>query len=489
MKQKYQNKLFELEVFDHDMDSVKQFRDLSKQLREAFENEGIKVSEIASVKKKSKNEWHIIDESKRDIKAYHLKWNYDEITEKEWIDISGDSPSGKSDSIWDYHAFSPEIDVREVFEDDLFSGENRKKLTTETQRKKWDFFFRPIKRKVGEYQRRKLKKAQEKFNTAKRDFWGSIILLVIASLPMIVGIWQNDLIRFLIIGILIILELLFRKWLSDIDIFALLHTMIRKRKWIRAYKDEIKNLEYQISKIIVPSSLRIVKWLEEEIHLLNEEARIKLSIHEATVLTPDSANPLNLRGISLFGDAIFQPDFKSKVSERLGKQKQKFFGYRTYKNGYIHSGWYMAFIFLTHKKSCISTLYYDFIQGQPIDRFNKQYYYEDLIGNSVNTYRVDDPFKKEDNKTVEVDAVEMSFMDGRIMAVSLKNKKTSKDIRERIKLQKSIRELEARSPIEDTEKLIAELILSDTNSNTNADIMIKHIRRKLDKVKIKAELN
>jgi len=399
------------------------------------------------------------------------------------------TPSGKSDIIWDYYAFSPQIDVREAFGGKLFSGENRKKLTTSIQRQKWDFFFRPIKKKIGEYQRNELKEVQKEFDKAKKERRNAIIILTIALLPMLIGAWINGLVGAIIILIVLIITFINRKYLSEKDIISPCKTMKRKKKWIRAYEDEIDNLEYQISKIAVPSSLRIVKWLEEEIHLLNEEARIKLSIHEATVLTPDSANPLNLRGISLFGHAIFQPDFKSKVSKRLGKQKQNFYGYRTYKNGYIQSGWYMAFIFLTHKKSCISTLYYDFIKGQPVDQFNKQYYYEDLIGNIVKTYRVDDPFEQRDNKTVEVDVVEMSFTDGKIMEVSLKNKKTTKDIRERIKHRREIRELEARNPIEDTEKLIAELVLSDTNSDTNADIMRKHIIRKLDQVKVKVQLN
>ena len=486
MEREYQKKLFKLEVdFEHQLNSAKQFRDLSKQLREKFDSEGIVVSKKASIKKKSKNEWRILDKFQRDIEAYYLTLNYNDITERRRLYVRGDTPSGKSDIIWDYHIFRSHIDVREVFDDKWFSCENREKLTA-MQRQKWDFFFRPIKIKVGKYQRKKLKKVQEELNQIEEELRVATIVLAITLLTIFMGAWKNGSVGMLIVISVIILVSLM-KYLSNIDIIALLNTWISKKKWIRAYEDEIYNLESQIDEIVVPSSSQIVKSLEKEIYQLNTEAVRKLSIDKATVQTPDSdSNPLNLCGISLFSHAIFQPDFQRVIFNRLGKQTQNFYGYRPYKNGYMPSGWYMTFTFLDHKRVCISGFYYDFILGQRVNQLNKEYFYEDLIGNSVNTNRVDDPFDNQDGKTVEVDVVKMSFRDSRKIAISLKNIKTYKDIQERIKDQESMGEFEARSLIEDDdEKLIAKLILSKTNADTNADKMVKHVRKKLDEVKDK----
>jgi len=94
MEREYQDKLFELEVdFEDKLNTAKQFVDLSKQLQKAFYNEDIHLYKKAKVVKdeENDNEWRIIDESGTDIEAYHLKLNYDEITERKWIDISGDS--------------------------------------------------------------------------------------------------------------------------------------------------------------------------------------------------------------------------------------------------------------------------------------------------------------------------------------------------------------------------------------------------------------
>lgn len=490
MERKYQRKLFDIEVdFEHKLNSAKQFRDLSNQLRKKFDNKKIVVSEKASIKKKSKIEWRIIDESNRDIEVYRLKWNYDDYTERKWIDVYGDTPSGKSDIIWDYHAFSPKIDVREVFGGQLFNGENRKKLTTETQKQKWDFFFRPIESKIGEYQRKRLEKVQEKFNRAKKEFIIAVIVLVVLSV-LFLGLWQyrsDPMVILIIVSLMILGLLLNRKWLSRVDMPELLSTMRRKKKWIRAYSDEIDNLEYQIDEIVVPHSLKILKWLEEEIIELSIGAQITLSIDQGTALKAlPNFNPLNLDGISIFNHAIFQPNFKGTIFDRLGKQAQNFYGYWTYKGGYIQSGWYMEFIFLTHEKVCTSTLYYDFIRGQTVYQSDKQYYYKDLIGNSVVTRRVDDPFHNKENKTVKMDIIKTSFKDSQVIAISLKNIKTSENIRNRIKQQKSMHESETHSSIEDNEKLIADILLSDTNSYDNAEFMIKHIRRELYRVKIKS---
>jgi len=486
MKHKYQKKLFDIEVdFEHQLNSAKQFRDLSNELQKEFDKKGIVVSKKASIKKKSKNEWRILDKFQRDIEAYYLTLNYNDITERRRLYVRGDSPSGKSDLIWDYHIFRSHIDVREVFDDKWFSCENRKKLTS-TQKQKWDFFFRPIKIKVGKYQRKKLKKVQEELNQIEEELRVATIVLAITLLVIFMGAWKNGSVGMLIVISAIILVSLM-KYLSNIDIIALLCKMINKKKWIRAYEDEIDNLESQIDEIVVPSSSEIVKCLEKEIGQLNTEAVRKLSIDKAGVKTPDSdSNPLNLCGISLFSHAIFQPDFQRVIFDRLGKQTQNFYGYRAYENGYIPSGWYMTFTFLACKRVCISGFYYDFILGQRVNQLNKEYFYEDLIGNSVNTNRVDDPFDNQDSKTVEVDVVKMSFRDSRKIAISLKNEKTYKDIQERIKNQKLKDDLEARSLIEDDdERLIAKLILSEDNADTNADIMVDFVRKKLDEVKDK----
>lgn len=461
------------------------YEGLPTKIREVFNKEEVVLGNT-SIVFPATNELnrYIVDSSSRFLKIF-LIYVLEVSEEKTLVKILERTPT-YSDDIETYPIYSAGIPLAKS--KTLFiSGEERKELKDEKQLKKWDYFFYASKEELIHrhlYMLDEFNELEEKAIVQLKEEGGIIGALLLCC--FILSFFIGKLIAVLILGLG--LFLLWNNIKKGILLFGNIRTL---RMFSSRLNEEKEYLESQMVQIKT-SGKQIEQWLNEEITILDTAIATEFELPKVNIkrlqwkeIKKAKIDPKNdITGLIIDEWGYFQP-FSTNGKKTLSRKYwHHLHALRFHNNRPLVGAYYITFIYLTEETLAVSSFFYDFILSRRFGQTTNQYYYRDIvsIGTAIKESKVFD-----DEEELETEQVIISFYNNEKIAVTLTDKVTIENLREKVHSQSKFSSDEedaigdiSRSSIDDsnnTPELDQLFELNDNLPGTRVKAIVKTIKQ------------